>query len=172
MYSEKFKNRVVRQMMAPNGKRASELSQELGVASSTLSRWRKQAQARTLREPMLEKPRKAKRESDWSAQEKLEFLLKAAACNESDLGALLRRQGVHEATYRQWRDAALTGLTGPTTRAANKSAREDKKRVRRLEREVRRKDKALAEAAALLVLQKKFNAMLEEEDGSTTPTSV
>ena len=172
-YSEKFRNRVVKQLLGPNGKSASEVARELGLAQSTLSRWRKQATTRSLPRTMAKRAGKPKRESEWSAQEKFDFLLEAASCSDEDLGALLRRRGVYEATYRQWRQAALTGLTGAQTQtqASARERREDKKRMRQLEREVRRKDKALAETAALLVLQKKLPYLLGVEDESTDPSN-
>jgi len=115
-------------------------------------------------------PGATKRESEWSPKEKLEFLIEAMACSEEDLGALLRRRGVHEATYQQWRQAALTGLTGAeeTAKVSRKERREDQRRLRKLERELHRKDRALAETAALLVLQKKLPSILGVEDGSTS----
>jgi transposase-like protein len=172
-YSESFRNRVVKQLLSPNGKSASEVAGELGLAQSTISRWRKQAITRSLPRTMSNGAARAKRESEWNAQEKFDFLLEAATCSDEELGALLRGRGVFEATYRQWRQAALTGLTGPQkqTQAEAKERREDKKRVRRLERELRRKDKALAETAALLVLKKKLPYLLGVEDDSTTESN-
>ena len=61
----------------------------------------------------------------------------------------------------QWRAAALEGL-GPA-----RSKRSEQRRVQELEKELRRKDKALAEAAALLVLQKKVRAIWGDGDDDT-----
>jgi transposase len=73
------------------------------------------------------------------------------------LGAWLRQQGLHEADLASWRDqaeqAALAALGGRRQRNA------EQKRVRKLESELKRKDKALAEAAALLMLSKKVQAL-------------
>ena len=91
--------------------------------------------------------------------------MEAAGLSQVDLGAFLRRSGLHEATLAEWRAAALEGL-GPR-RASGKES----KRLRELERELRRKDRALAEAAALLVLQKKAHAIWGDEDESTDPKS-
>ena len=171
-YSESFKRRVIKQLFMPNGKTASELSRELGLSQSTLSRWRTQVTESRL-PTMSETSGQAKRESEWSAQEKYRFLLEAAACSEKDLGALLRRRGVYEATHRQWEKAALSGLCGAEKKAPSgkKALREEKHRVRQLERELRRKDAALAEAAALLVLKKKLPYLLGVADESTITTN-
>ena len=80
-----------------------------------------------------------------------------AALGPEELGAFVRREGVHEAELEQWRvavvDAATAALEGGATRPSSRGA--DTKRIKELERQIRRKDKALAETAALLVLQKK-----------------
>jgi hypothetical protein len=86
----------------------------------------------------------------------------------AELGAFLRREGVHEATLEEWRAAALEALspavaTGKPTGPA--------KRIVELERQLHRKDKALAEAAALLLLQKKVQALWAVADDDTEPPS-
>ncbi len=83
-------------------------------------------------------------------------------------GAFLRR-GVHEAELEQWRaavlDAGQAALEGGGSRAATRGV--EGKRIKELERELRRKDKALAEAAALLVLQKKVREIWGDGDDDT-----
>ncbi len=108
-----------------------------------------------------------KRLEDWTPQEKLAAVVEAAGVSGADLGAWLRRRGLTEEHLRLWREAALTGFTTPPSRAG----RGDRKRVKELERELRRKDKALAETAALLVLQGKMEALWAAEDESTRQSS-
>lgn len=108
---------------------------------------------------------KPRRPEDWSAEERLRVLIAAARLPDAELGALLRSEGLHEATLREWRAAALEGL------APQRAGRAEQKRLRELEKQIRRKDKALAEAAALLVLQKKVQAIWGDEDDDTEPRS-
>jgi transposase len=108
----------------------------------------------------------ARRPQDWTAEEKLEAVLEAAALTEEELGAFLRRKGLHEAQLVEWRKAILAGLE---KRPGGSKRSFETKRIRELERELRRKEKALAEAAALLVLQKKVQALWGDEDGDTPP---
>ena len=89
--------------------------------------------------------------------------MESSRLTEAELGAFLRREGLHEATLRQWRASALEGL-GP-----QRATRSEQKRLQELEKELRRKDKALAEAAALLVLQKKVRALWGDGDDDTEP---
>jgi transposase len=103
------------------------------------------------------------------AAEKMRIVMAAAALPADELGAFLRREGVHEAELEQWRaavlDAGQAALEGGASRGATRSL--DGKRIKELERELRRKDKALAEAAALLVLQKKVREIWGDGDDDT-----
>ncbi|MBN9165711.1 MAG: hypothetical protein J0I07_32475, partial [Myxococcales bacterium] len=81
-----------------------------------------------------------------------------------ELGAVLRREGLHEADPAEWRRAAGAALAGGSKATAGSV---EARRVRELEKQIRRKDKALAEAAALLVLQKKIQALWGDEDDDT-----
>ena len=81
-----------------------------------------------------------------------------------ELGALLRREGIHGAQLTTWRAAAAEALGAEATpsensKSARKEASEAKKQVKELERELRRKDKALAKAAAMLFLEKRLQAL-------------
>jgi transposase-like protein len=172
LYSEVFRKRMVEKMSGPNRMSATELSGEVGVPQPTLSRWLRGAGTvpRTMSAPDDEKkaPPPAKRPQDWTAEEKWALVLEAAAVPQAELGTFLRRKGVHEAQLIQWREAALSGLQRPSKRE-RKAANIEQLRVRKLERELVRKDKALAEAAALLVLKKKAQEIWGDEDDTTNP---
>ncbi|MCU0657792.1 MAG: hypothetical protein MUF64_21785 [Polyangiaceae bacterium] len=94
------------------------------------------------------------------------MLLAFEALPEAERGSWLRQQGLHEAELVQWRQTMVDALDAPRSEAASKTAVQSK-RIRQLERELQRKEKALAEAAALLVLQKKVRALWEAEDDDT-----
>jgi transposase len=106
-----------------------------------------------------------KRPQDWTAEEKLAVVVEAAALSDEEIGAFLRRKGIHEAQLKEWREIVLSGLEKRPTRFSKKSTTEAR-RIRELERELARKEKALAEAAALLVLKKKARAIWGDEDDS------
>lgn len=160
---------MVQRMSAPNAISAMSLSKEVGVSQSQLSRWLRTA--RTVAPMKKERPSEPVVQSGSSraAAEKLRIVMAAAALDPGELGAFLRREGVHEAELEQWRaavlDAAQAALEsgGPKTSARGTEA----KRIKELERELRRKDKALAEAAALLVLQKKVREIWGDADDDT-----
>jgi transposase len=106
-----------------------------------------------------------RRPEDWSPEERLRVVLEASRLSDDELGAFLRREGLSEAVLEEWRTAALDALR------PQKKPSADSRRVRELEKQLRRKDKALAEAAALLVLQKKAQAIWGDEDDDTGPKS-
>lgn len=138
-FSKGFKAQAVRKML--EGRSATALAKEKEVSQNTLSRWLREAlkdvEART-EEPV--KPR------TWTPEEKLRLVAQFDALPEDERGALLRREGVHAATVAEWHRAATAGL------ATNKAKGErPSKRIK----ELARKEKALAEVTALLVLNKK-----------------
>ena len=89
-------------------------------------------------------------------------MIATAALNETAKSAWCREQGLYPSDLEAWRDQAIAALATPAeVRARPEETRKDRRRIQELEREMRRKDKALAETAALLVLSKKLSAILE-----------
>jgi hypothetical protein len=100
------------------------------------------------------------RERAWTAAARLQAVIATAAMDEAQLSAWCREQGVYPTELQQWKADATAALTETTEeRVSPQQAREDKKRIKELERDLRRKDKALAETAALLVLSKQMEAI-------------
>lgn len=168
-YTQRFRLQMVRRMIGPNRISASTLSAEVGVPQPTLSRWLREAgtvEAMHDNEPKPNPPESAppRRPQDWSPAEKFRIISEASGLDEQALGALLRREGLHAAQLDEWRDAALSGLK-PRPRRRGRTPQQ--KRIRKLEAELRRKDKALAETAALLVLQGKVEALWGAEGADT-----
>ena len=162
-YPNGLRFKLVRRMSGPDAVSATELARETGVAQQTLSRWLCAASTvGSMSEPGDRRPQ------DWSAQEILDALAEAAGLSDEELGVFLRREGLHAADLKRWRQRMLAGFDAPV-RSSGPSPQS--KRIKELERELRRKEKALAEAAALLVLQKKVRAIWEDEDGDTDPKS-
>lgn len=167
IYTEGFKTAIVEKLTAPGAPSASQLAQEIGINQPTLSRWvRRASKVGSMRK---QGNSLARRPQEWPAEEKLAVVTEAAALEGEALGALLRRRGVHQVQLESWRQQMLAGLEMPKAKGSAGSA--PARRVRELERELRRKDKALAEAAALLMLQKKARAIWGDADESTAGRS-
>ena len=174
-YPEAFKVRMVQRMLSPGGPTATDISRETNIPQVTLSRWRRAAtsvgdMARKHRDPPPEAsgeselPARSTRE--WAPAEKLRVITAAAALKDEELGEFLRREGLHLAQLEEWRDEVLTALGAAPARRKDP----DGAKVRELERELARKDKALAEVTALLVLRKKLDALFgpSAEEGDPT----
>lgn len=163
-YSSSFKDRMVRRLAGAGAVSASALALEVGVSQGTLSRWLRDARTiggmtHSTKGPEVRGDRKK-----WTAREKLRVVMEAGQLSDTDLGAYLRREGVHGAQVQQWRAAAEAALGRPGQERSERRA--EGKKLRALERELRRKDAALAEAAALLVLKKKAQAIWGDADDS------
>lgn len=136
------------------------MAADVGVPQATLSRW-------VLAARNVSGMTRAKKR--WTGAEKLRVVREAHGLSDSALGALLRREGLHEAQLTAWRAAAEAALAEPTRGRATPSV--ETQRIAALERELRRKDRALAETAALLVLKKKLEAIWGDADGGTDARS-
>jgi transposase-like protein len=158
---------MIQRMVGRGRISASALSREVGVAQATLSRWL-QAAGRVSVVSDDEKPRpKVTRPEDWTPQRKLAAVMEAARLSDTELGAWLRGEGLTEEHLRQWREALEERASAVFEPREPRVSAESRRRLFELERELKRKDKALAETAALLVLQGKMQALWAEEDDST-----
>lgn len=178
-YSDGLRARMVRRLSGPGRISATQLAEEVGISQNTLSRWLREASAvkkgenGVERTPVPARGSPAVRPDDLPAQEKLRLVREAVQLSEEELGAFLRREGLHEAQLEEWRqkveEAALGALEKPRKRRKGRSA--EAKRIRELEHELSRKDKALAEVTALLALKKKLETLLGDADDDTTARS-
>jgi transposase len=150
---------------------ACELSRQVGVSQTTLSRWLRQAKVGAMRdETKQEESKKAKRPRrprDWSAEERFEAVAEAAKLSEEELGAFLRREGLRMADLEHWRESMLEAVRPQAARRAKRRRSRQTKRIRELEKELNRKDKALAETAALLALKKKVQQIWGDGEDDT-----
>lgn len=150
-YGEAFRNRVVARLLPPESANVGAVAKEIGVSVQTLERWREEAQSRPARGRA------------WTASARLEAVITTAAMDEAGKSAWCREHGVYPVELDKWRLNAMTALAEPEeARASPQSTRQDKKRIKELERELLRKDRALAETAALLVLSKKVTAIFNK----------
>jgi transposase-like protein len=149
-------------MMPPLNRRVSELVEATGITDVTLYTWRKQARAAG-----AVVPGDGKQADQWSSQEKFRVVLESAGLNEAELAEYCRRKGLYVEQIKAWRTVCeqANGLPRPAkTRHERDEEKASKKRIKQLEREMRRKEAALAETAALLVLRKKAEALWGKDE--------
>ena len=121
VYSEAFKAKMLKKMLPPDAVSANTLSGRVGVHQSTLSRWLREAQDGN---GMARSRNSRKRQ--WTTLEKLRVVVEASGLPDAELGEFLRREGVHEAQLREWREAAHEALA-PGRKGKSKVSAEHKK---------------------------------------------
>jgi transposase len=170
LYSEGFKARMVRRMAGAERISATALAKEVGVGQPTLSRWLREARSvGAMKDVQGEGAGKPERGRKWTTEEKLKVVLETSGLGDEELGAYLRREGLHESQLEEWR-AAVSAALKPAKAKSRKSSPEAK-RIRELEKDLRRKEKALAEVTALLALKKKVRELWGDEDDDTDTRS-
>ena len=141
----------------------------LGVGSSTLDRWIVQArnQEFDLASPdEINRMTKDKRPQDWTLEERLNMVVACSSLDEEALNRYCREQGVYPHHIKQWKLDFVNGSAQSTPVASGVEVKTLKAENKALKKELNRKDKALAETAALLVLQKKVNEIWGKDEDS------
>ena len=164
-YSEAVKADVRRRMSPPMRQSVAQISAELGIHVVTLYNWRK---AWRLQGEVV--PASEKDPEGWSAADKFTVVLETAGLNATELSAYCRERGLFPEQVDRWRQAAQDANAQPLLTMADqkdlqKRHQEDQREIKRLQQELCRKDKALAEAAALLIASKKIQAYWGEDEG-------
>jgi transposase-like protein len=152
-YGQAFKNRAVARMLPPESASAEEVGREIGVGADTLERWRSDALSMPAHERV------------WTATARFDAVVTTAAMDEAAKSAWCRANGVYLHDLVAWRQSATQALAEPEeARASPNQTKEDRRRIKELERDLRRKNAALAETAALLVLSKKMEAIFHRDE--------
>ncbi len=148
-------------LLPPYNYSLRQIAKELDVGISTVSGWRQELIA----EGQM-KQEGAERNNDLTAEQIFSFVIETATMSERELADYCRQKGLFVEQVKEWRVASIQAHQPKSTVKHDPEKRHDKKRIKQLEKELARKDKALAETAALLVLREKFNAVWDnsEED--------
>ena len=160
-YSEERKQAIIKRMIPPDNTPISKLVEETGISDCTLYNWRKEARIRG-----LVVPGDGKNAENWSASDKFSVVLETAAMNEAELAEYCRSKGLYVDQIAVWKQACIqaNSTDKEQTKQLKTSSLKDKREIQSLKKQLRRKEKALAETAALLVLRKKANAIWGEDE--------
>src|SRR5690606_1770345 len=163
-YSPERKAAILKKLLPPLNMSVAEVSRQENISNVTLYTWRKQLLKKGVVVPGRQPP------EQWSAEAKLAVVAETLALSEAERSEYCRKKSLFPEQVKSWK-AAFLNIQRPAARpskaelkAAAKEALRDKKEIHQLKKELRRKEKALAEAAALLVLRKKLNAFWEEKN--------
>lgn len=160
-YSYEFKAQAVEKVLGRGpGVSFNSVAQSLGIDHSTLRRRVGKFQNRSLGE---EDMTKEKTPRQWTAQQKLEIAIACESMDEEQISAHCREKGVYPHHVKQWRDEMLKSVSAPRKTSDPAQTKKLLEENMSLKKELRRKEKALAEAAALLVLKKKPRGYGEQE---------
>jgi len=147
--------------MPPQNQSVSEVARETGLSEGTLHKWRKQARVKGIAAPGGEQ-----NVDRWSTQDKFLIAMETAKLSEAEIAEYCRRKGLYVEQVLAWKDACMQANGGVAQEAARlqKELRKKDQEVKKVTQELRRKESALAETAALLVLRKKANAIWGDGD--------
>lgn len=162
-YSPERKAAILGKLLPPESRLVNEVAQEQGIHPQTLYAWRKQA-----REKGHPVPGNPSSSAQWSAEAKFAVVVETASFTEAELSQYCREKGLFPEQVREWKAECLRGFKSSKVqqKQEHKQVQTVKKENKQLKRELRVKEKALAETAALLVLRKKLNALWEDDEES------
>ena len=160
-YSKEMKEATLKRMMPPNNESIKQISEEVGITEATLYKWRKEA-----RIGGSATPGDGQGSEQWSSEDKFLIVMETYTMNETELAEYCRKKGLYKEQIEAWRGACLNanGREFDQTKQLNQELKEEKKRAKTLEKDLQKKEKALAEAAALLLLRKKAQAIWGDQE--------
>ena len=160
-YTNEMKESILKRMMPPNNEPISKLSDETGITEATLYKWRKDARAAG-----NATPGDGQGSEQWNSEDKFLIVMETYAMNGAELAEYCRKKGLYKEQIEAWRDTCLNanGREFNQTKQLNQELKEEKKKAKMLEKDLLKKEKALAEAAAILLLRKKAQAIWGDQE--------
>jgi transposase-like protein len=160
-YSEERREAILRKLLPPDSRSVAEVAAEEGISVPTLYAWRKQARGKGR---LL--PDHGRDPEGWTSRDKFSAVVETAAMSEIEVAEYCRQRGLYPEQIQRWRRCCehANERAEAASLREGEVLRQERKRNRELERELRRKEAALAETAALLTLRKKAAAIWGDED--------
>ena len=155
-YSTERRAAVLKKLEPPNAVPLRQLAKDEGISEATLHTWRRDARSQGRLLPDADAG-----PDGWTSRDKFAAVLETAALNEVDLATYCRQRGLYAEQIQAWRTACeqANDWARASSQRLGQATKDDKKQIKALERDLARKEKALAEAAALLVLRKNAAAI-------------
>ena len=158
-YPEELKKTAINKLIE-SGLSLRQFAQREGISLSTLYSWRVKYTEADFRLTKSNTP------ENWTAEQKFSAVIETAAMSEVEVSEYCRKKGLFPEQIQQWKQSCISGNQSEADKRKQQAQerKADKKRIKELEKELKRKDAALAETAALLVLRKKLNAYWGEDE--------
>ncbi len=160
-YSKELKQSIVAKMLPPNNQSLSQIQQETGIPEGTLKKWRME-----LRDKGFAAPAGEQKTDQWSTRDKFLIVVETATLSEIEIAEYCRKKGLYVEQIKSWQDNCMQANGGVAQELALSQRREKEKdkELKQVKKELQRKESALAETAALLVLRKKAEAIWGSPD--------
>ena len=158
-YPKEFKEQVLKRLLPPNAESVKRVAKETGVSHQTLRNWMQEAHIHDLVQSLPPEP-----PSSLSTSEKFRIVVETLSMSEDELSEYARKAGLYVTQIKEWRDICINANEADDVkkRSIQKELKAVKKENNELKKDLRKKEKALAETAALLVLRKKAEAIWGE----------
>ena len=155
-YSKELKSSIIAKMLPPNNKSLSMIQKETGVPEGTLKLWRKEIRRKGFAAPAGEQ-----QSEQWSTRDKYLIVVETSTLSEIELAEYCRKKGLYVEQVKSWQDNCIQANGGVAQELATSQRREKEteKKLKLVKKELQRKESALAETAALLVLRKNIHAI-------------
>lgn len=157
MFTQEYKAKILKLLQPPANKSVPEIAKQEGIPTTTIYGWvsraRKNGQAI---------PNNGNNISDrkWNNEDKLRIVFETFALNETELGQYCRERGLYITDIKRWRQTIESSFSSARpSKDIESELKAEKEQNRKLSKELKYKEKALAETAALLVLRKKADAI-------------
>lgn len=147
-YSAEIREAALQKLCAPYKPSLSCVAREFGINPDTLRKWQKFGHQKL--EDRMSQPM---RQQDWSLEKRFEIVIQTGNMSDEALGAYCRQMGIHSNTIALWRENCINVIRRRNEVDTEKETL--KLELKETKRDLRRKEKALAEASARLMLQKK-----------------
>jgi transposase len=153
-YSQEFKQSIVQKATSPGGQSIMELSRKTGVHNTSIRYWiRTYANTSTMKKSKV-----------WTPEAKFEALMKTAGMSENELGEFLRSNGLHSTELAEWKQEFLSSQKSAGRPRIDPELAALKVKEKELEKDLKRKDRALAEMSARVILLKKSRLLWGESE--------
>lgn len=158
-YSIQVKEAVLQKILQGN-KPHHEIAVEYEIGRSTIGKWLRQYK----QNGEINLKSKEKRPRDWTSEERITALIATGSMPPEECASWCRKNGIFPHHLEQWKKDAISGMTASSSKRQSEAEKQLRKEVSALKKDLSRKEKALAETAALLVLKKKAQAIWGEPE--------
>jgi transposase len=165
-YSTERKEAIINKMLPPSSMSVAELAKQEKIPYGTLYTWKQLHIAKTGQEKQPKSENASISTKEWTAEQKLATIIETSTLSEQARHEYYRKNGLYSADIESWKAVIIkrTEKTVANVKADKNELKKLRSENNSLKKELHRKEKALAETAALLVLRKKQDALWEESE--------